>query len=145
LARTRLSFVGENNPFYGKTHSPETIARMIDTKKKNGTTRKDISYDAYYGEKALEEKAKRAKGVSAAWESMTPEERNTVIEALEIGRDAAAEVAARYHDAMAGYRKHVHDKMDDDVARLDAALDIMRREPVERDANDLSGADYEYE
>jgi len=76
---------------------------------------------------------------------MTPEERNTVIEALEIGRDAAAEVAARYHDAMAGYRKHVHDKMDDDVARLDAALDIMRREPVERDANDLSGADYEYE
>lgn len=59
---------------------------------------------------------------------MTPEERNTVIEALEIGRDAAAEVAARYHDAMAGYRKHVHDKMDDEVARLDAALAIMRRE-----------------
>lgn len=57
---------------------------------------------------------------------MTPEERNTVIEALEIGRDAAAEVAARYHDAMAGYRKHVHDKMDDEVARLDAALAIMR-------------------
>ena len=36
---------------------------------------------------------------------MTNEDRQTVIQALEAGRDAAAEVATRYHEAMAGYRK----------------------------------------
>jgi hypothetical protein len=29
---------GENNPFYGKKHSPETMQKIMDTKQKNGTT-----------------------------------------------------------------------------------------------------------
>ena len=59
---------------------------------------------------------------------MTNEDRQTVIQALEAGRDAAAEVATRYHEAMAGYRKSEHERLDADVARIDAALAIMRRE-----------------
>ena len=59
---------------------------------------------------------------------MTNEDRQTVIQALEAGRDAAAEVATRYHEAMAGYRKSEHERLDADVARIDTALAIMRRE-----------------
>lgn len=43
-------------------------------------------------------------------------------EALEIGRDAAYEVAQRYHQEMAGYRPQAHKQKDADVAKIETAL-----------------------
>ena len=45
-----------------------------------------------------------------------------IIEALEIGRDAAAQVAAEYHESMRGYRPEQHAARDADVAKIDAAI-----------------------
>lgn len=45
-----------------------------------------------------------------------------ILEALTIGRDAAQEVANDYHAKMKGYRQARHDAMDEDVAKIDAAI-----------------------
>lgn len=45
-----------------------------------------------------------------------------LVDAAEIGRDAAQEVATRYHAEMAGYRQNEHDAKDADVANIEAAI-----------------------
>ena len=42
--------------------------------------------------------------------------------ALEIGRDAAQEVATHYHEAMRGYRASEHEAKDNDVRTIEAAI-----------------------
>jgi hypothetical protein len=49
-----------------------------------------------------------------------------LLEALEVGAAAAHEVAARYHQEMAGYRPKVHEQMDAEAQQVKAALDEMR-------------------
>ena len=58
-------------------------------------------------------------------------ERNTALlrqalEALELGRDALASDAHRYHEAMRGYRKTEHARVDAEVAQADAAIAAIR-------------------
>jgi hypothetical protein len=48
-----------------------------------------------------------------------------VKEALEIGRDAAHEVAERCHQEFAGYKEHRHKAVDADVATIDAAIALL--------------------
>ena len=52
-------------------------------------------------------------------------------DALELGRDAAYQVAQEYHAAMHGYRPARHAAVDADVAKIDAAIsriDAVRKE-----------------
>lgn len=49
-----------------------------------------------------------------------------VVEALEAGRDALATEAKEYHAAMAGYRPHIHQAMDAEVASVGAVLARVR-------------------
>ena len=42
--------------------------------------------------------------------------------ALEIGRDAAQEVATHYHEAMRGYRASAHEAKDNDVRTIEDAI-----------------------
>ena len=49
-----------------------------------------------------------------------------LLEALEVGAAAAHEVAARYHQEMAGYLPKVHEQMDAEAQQVKAALDEMR-------------------
>jgi len=51
-------------------------------------------------------------------------------EALEIGRDAAQEVANRCHQEFAGYKEHRHKAVDDDVATIEAALAMFSAQPT---------------
>lgn len=48
------------------------------------------------------------------------------LEALELGRDALHELAARYHDEMRFHYPDVHASMDSDVVRADAAISKLR-------------------
>lgn len=48
------------------------------------------------------------------------------IPALEIGADAAHEVAERFHLEMKGYREHEHNARDADVATVRRALEMSR-------------------
>jgi len=68
------TYVGENNPFFGKTHSKETIDRIS---KRLSEVQKGITYEERYGEFADEEKEKRSKSVKRHWKSMSEEERKT--------------------------------------------------------------------
>lgn len=49
-----------------------------------------------------------------------------VLEALEIGHDAAWQVAVEYHAAMKGYRQAEHDAKDADVAKIADAIAALR-------------------
>jgi hypothetical protein len=52
--------------------------------------------------------------------------RSLILEALEIGYDAAKAEAAQYHAAMAGYRPERHVEMDADVAKIAKAITALR-------------------
>jgi hypothetical protein len=49
-----------------------------------------------------------------------------LIEALEVGLDAAVEVAQDYHHKMKGYRLDEHDRLDQDVAIIATVLALVR-------------------
>lgn len=49
-----------------------------------------------------------------------------VLEALEAGHDALASEAVDYHRTMAGYRPHIHQAMDAEVASVKAVLERVR-------------------
>lgn len=58
LEKISKQYEGEKNPFYGKTHSEETIEKLRETSKK----RKGKSYEEIYGEKRAKlEREKRSK------------------------------------------------------------------------------------
>ncbi len=48
-------------------------------------------------------------------------------DALEIGRDAAHEVAQRFHEEMKGYREAEHKQVDKDVADIEEAIALAER------------------
>ena len=48
-----------------------------------------------------------------------------ILGALLIGLDAAREVAANYHQAMAGYRENTHKQLDDDVIMIERAISFL--------------------
>jgi len=51
---------------------------------------------------------------------MNQETKAIILEALQIGRDAAYEAAVEYHERMKGYRR-----VDKDVELIDKAIELM--------------------
>lgn len=75
LSNFYTAYCGENNPFYGKSHTVESIKKMINTRISNGNTRKGISYEEFYKEKSYDERIKRRVGVSSYWQNVNKDER----------------------------------------------------------------------
>jgi len=53
-------------------------------------------------------------------------EKDKILYALTLGLDCARQLAQEYHLSMAGYRKHRHKQMDDDVKSIELALSIVQ-------------------
>jgi hypothetical protein len=79
------SYNGENNPFYGKSHTKESI-KLI--REKSGNATRGLNYDSIYGEFSEDQKNIRSKSVILKWDSLTTEERenraNKVSSSLKI-------------------------------------------------------------
>jgi len=60
-----------------------------------------------------------------------------LLEALKVGAAAAHEVAARYHQEMAGYRPKAHEQVDAEAKQVTAALDEMRATIKSLDADHI--------
>jgi len=63
-------------------------------------------------------------------------------DALEIGRDAAYEVAQRFHEEMKGYREAEHKQVDADVATIEAAISLLS--PAQQEPSQQEGGKDEY-
>ena len=72
LADISKTYIGENNPFYGKKHSLETIKKLAEFNSKNF---KNVSYEERYGDNALIEKEKRKKGVAQDWKRLSKKDK----------------------------------------------------------------------
>ena len=66
------TYSGENNPFYGKTHTDET-KEILRNKAKAQLS--DVSYEERYGINHKEEKEKRSNGMKSYWDNLSEEER----------------------------------------------------------------------
>jgi len=67
------SLLGENNPFYGKSHTTETKSILSNKAREQQTYQ--TTYELRYGNRADIERTKRKNGVKASWESLTDEQR----------------------------------------------------------------------
>lgn len=66
------TYIGDKNPFYGKTHTSETRKLLAEFTSKNF---KNVSYKERYGKKAEIEKQKRKIGVTNDWKKMNDVDR----------------------------------------------------------------------
>ena len=57
--------------------------------------------------------------------SMNKETKKVILEALQIGRDAVYQDALDYHELWKGWRRKEHDLMDEDVAVIDRAIELL--------------------
>ena len=57
--------------------------------------------------------------------NLTMEQAQAVFDALDIGLGAATEEAANFHEAMKGYKPDQHKRLDDDAAKVNAAVTLM--------------------
>lgn len=74
LARISQTYIGDKNPFYGKSHSKKTRSILSESTAKNLT---GVSYEERYGRSSQNEKEKRRLGVRNSWENMTAADRKT--------------------------------------------------------------------
>lgn len=73
LERHRQLYIGEKNPFFGKTHTDEVKQRLSEATKQN---RAGVTYKQFYGEDRFEiEKNKRAESVRLSHLNMTEEQK----------------------------------------------------------------------
>jgi hypothetical protein len=72
LDKISESYMGEGNPFYGKTHIEKVRKKLS---KLATIQNKGISYEERYGDRAEEERKKRKKATSEYWNCMSEEER----------------------------------------------------------------------
>jgi hypothetical protein len=72
LELIRMSYVGENNPFYGKTHSEENIQKL---RERNKEVFGDKTYDEIYKDRADSEREKRRIAAIKQHENMSTEEK----------------------------------------------------------------------
>jgi hypothetical protein len=83
LNKIKNSYIGENNPFYGKTHSEQTKQKLS----LFGKNREYKTYKEQYGDNADLEKTKRKTSVKAYWDNLSEEDRlkrsNAVSESLK--------------------------------------------------------------
>lgn len=78
--KIKKTFIGENNPFYGKKHRPEVIEKL---KQNTFENRTNISYDEFYGADANNQKEIRSAGVKKYWDSMPEEQRKKRIKTMQ--------------------------------------------------------------
>lgn len=73
LEQHRQLYLGENNPFYDKTHTPETRARLSKT---TTETRTGVTYEEFYKteERALSERLKRSKSLEAYHKNLSEDQ-----------------------------------------------------------------------
>lgn len=71
LNKIKESYIGQNNPFYRKTHNEQTKKKLSLLAK----NRKDKSYNEQYGENAELEKTKRKTSVKAYWDNLSEGDR----------------------------------------------------------------------
>lgn len=74
---------GENNPFFGKSHSSETKQRLREA---TIAHRKNKTYEMLYNENAALEKNKRAKTVKKVWKNRTQLEKKKIIEKAKLSK-----------------------------------------------------------
>jgi hypothetical protein len=83
LNKIKNSYIGENNPFYGKTHNELTKQKLS----LFGKNREYKTYKEQYGDIADLEKTKRKISVKAYWDNLSEEDRfkrsNAVSESLK--------------------------------------------------------------
>ena len=73
LEKIKQSYVGENNPFYGKSHSEGTKKYLSECTSK---ARTGIDYNTFYGEeRAIKERKKRSDSAKRQWERKTDAEK----------------------------------------------------------------------
>ena len=72
LNKITQTYVGKNNPFYGKKHTEKTREILRESSRRLFT---DVSYEERYGEKSSIEKEKRRNGVRKSWENMSDEQK----------------------------------------------------------------------
>lgn len=80
LAESRM---GHNNPFFGKTHTSETIWQIQETKRINGTSTLGKCYDELYGDAASKEQQKRQRSAQRYWDSVSEGDREKRIHAIK--------------------------------------------------------------
>lgn len=68
------TYIGENNPFYGKKHTQESLIKIS---QKTGERSRGKIYEELYNKTYKEEREKRKEGVKKHWESMSDEEIQT--------------------------------------------------------------------
>lgn len=77
------SYAGENNPFYGKSHTEKSIDLM---RKKSANHMRGLNYDLIYGKFSEEQRNIRSRSAKEKWDSFSSEERknigNTISETL---------------------------------------------------------------
>lgn len=67
MHKIQKAYIGENNPFYNKSHTQETRDKLSAHATKQ---LKGVSYEQRYGNDSLLEKEKRSKGVANSWKEM---------------------------------------------------------------------------
>lgn len=72
------SYIGKNNPFYGKKHTKEVLEILAEHSRK----RKGKSYEDLYGNKSSDEKQKRKDGALKQWKNTDIEERLKIREKI---------------------------------------------------------------
>jgi len=72
LNKIKDSYIGENNPFYGKTHSEQTKKKLSSINE----NREYKTYEEQYGDAADLEKTKRKTSVKAYWDNLSEEDRS---------------------------------------------------------------------
>lgn len=69
------TYLGENNPFYGKYHTEESIDKMRKATKENLT---GLDYEQRYGDQAELQKRVRSEANKKVWDLRTAEERKAI-------------------------------------------------------------------
>lgn len=79
LNKIAQTYIGPNNPFYGKTHSKEFAKLMAEINKRTFAGK---SYEELYGKNAEVERDKRRVGVKSVWQNRTKKQKEEIIKKL---------------------------------------------------------------
>ena len=74
---------GINNPFFGKKHTEDTKELL---RKATTLSRRNVSYEEFYGNRAEEEKQKRAVKQKQVWNSRSKKEKDTIKEKIKLAK-----------------------------------------------------------
>jgi hypothetical protein len=88
------TYEGENNPFYGKTHTETTKKILADNTRLQCY---GITYTERYGIKSNEEKKKRSKGVKLSWKLLSEE--NKKIRSINISTSLKGKMIGKNNPA----------------------------------------------